>query len=56
MNNLFAWFTKKSAPFYFPGISFLLGAVLILVSTYLAYRILKKGHHLAAMTPQEKVA
>ncbi len=56
MNNLFAWFTKSSAPFYFPGVSFLLGAILILVSTYLAYRTLKKGHHLAAMEPREKVA
>jgi len=56
MNNLFAWFTKSSAPVYFPGVSFLLGAILILISTYLAYRTLKKGHHLAAMTSQEKVA
>jgi DHA1 family tetracycline resistance protein-like MFS transporter len=56
MNNLFAWFTKASGPFYFPGVSFLLGAILILISTYLAYRTLKKGHHLAAMEPREKVA
>lgn len=51
MNNLFAWFTKPAAPVYFPGVSFLLGGTLMLVSTYLAYRTLKKGHHLAAMQP-----
>jgi len=56
MNNLFAWFTKPSAPVYFPGVSFLLGAILILISTFLCYRTLKKGHHLAAMAPKEKVA
>jgi DHA1 family tetracycline resistance protein-like MFS transporter len=56
MNNLFAWFTKPTAPVYFPGVSFLLGAVLILISAYLAYRTLRKGHHLAALSGQEKVA
>jgi MFS transporter, DHA1 family, tetracycline resistance protein len=54
MNNLFAWFTKPSAPVYFPGVSFLLGAVLILVSAYLSYRTLRKGYHLEAMTSQDK--
>jgi MFS transporter, DHA1 family, tetracycline resistance protein len=49
MNNLFAWFTKSTAPVYFPGVSFLLGGSLVLVSTYLAHRTLKKGHHLAGM-------
>jgi DHA1 family tetracycline resistance protein-like MFS transporter len=56
MNNLFAWFTEPSAPVYFPGISFLLGAVLILISSFLAYRTLKKEHHLVGMNPQEKIA
>jgi len=56
MNNLFAWFTKPSAPVYFPGVSFLLGSVLILISTYLAYRTLRQGHHLAAMASQENAA
>ena len=56
MNNLFAWFTKPTAPVYFPGVSFLLGSVLILISTYLAYRTLRQGHHLAAMASQESAA
>jgi DHA1 family tetracycline resistance protein-like MFS transporter len=56
MNNLFAWFTRPSAPVYFPGVSFLLGAILIVGSTYVAYHTLRQGHHLAAMKREEKVA
>lgn len=56
MNNLFAWFTRPSAPVYFPGVSFLLGAILIVASTYVAYHTLRQGHHLAAMESEEKVA
>lgn len=41
MTNLFAYFTKKNAPVYFPGAPFLLGAFLMLVSTILAYRMFK---------------
>lgn len=41
MTNLFAWFTKKEAPVYFPGAAFFLGALLMILSTYLAYRTLK---------------
>jgi DHA1 family tetracycline resistance protein-like MFS transporter len=41
MTNLFAWFTKKEAPVYFPGAAFFLGALLMMLSTYLAYRTLK---------------
>jgi DHA1 family tetracycline resistance protein-like MFS transporter len=37
MTNLFFLFTKDTAPVYFPGVSFLLGAVLMLVSAFLAY-------------------
>lgn len=37
MTNLFAYFTGKGAPFYFAGAPFLLGAVLMLVSSLLAY-------------------
>jgi len=55
MNNLFAWFTT-TAPVYFPGVSFFLGAILILVSTFLAWLSLRKGHHLVAMASEEKVA
>ena len=41
MTNLFAYFTKPEAPVYFPGAPFLLGAVLMLGSTILAYGALK---------------
>lgn len=42
MNNLFEYFTTSKAPFYFPGISFLLGAVFMLMSVYIAWRVLSK--------------
>jgi MFS transporter, DHA1 family, tetracycline resistance protein len=42
MTNLFAWFTQPGAPVYFPGASFLLGAVLMLGSTILAYLALRQ--------------
>lgn len=41
MTNLFAYFTGKTAPVYFPGAPFLLGAALMLVSTILVYRMFK---------------
>ncbi len=41
MTNLFAFYTKPDAPVYFPGVSFLLGAVLMLVSSIIAYVTLK---------------
>lgn len=41
MTNLFYYFTKDKAPVHFPGVSFLLGAVLMLGSAILAYRVLK---------------
>lgn len=40
MTNLFAYFTHKEAPVYFPGAAFFLGAVLMMVSTYYAYKAL----------------
>jgi DHA1 family tetracycline resistance protein-like MFS transporter len=42
MNNLFSYFTTSKAPFHLPGIPFLLGALLMLVSLYIAYRVLSK--------------
>ena len=42
MNNLFTFFTGDKAPFYFPGISFLLAAVFMLCSLLIAWFILKK--------------
>ena len=43
MNNLFAFFTMASAPVYFPGAAMLLGAVLTLISAFLARRTLKNN-------------
>ncbi|MFM6994852.1 MAG: TCR/Tet family MFS transporter [Sediminibacterium sp.] len=41
MTSLFAYFTKPSNPIYFPGASFLLGAVFMLISAMIAYTVLK---------------
>ena len=46
MNNLFAYFTSASAPFYFPGMHFIAGALMIAVGTLFAIRSLT-AHHLA---------
>lgn len=40
MTNLFAYFTDKEAPVYFPGAPFILGALLMLISAIIAYRTL----------------
>jgi DHA1 family tetracycline resistance protein-like MFS transporter len=37
MANIFAYFTQKSAPVYFPGAPFLLGGALMLASALIAY-------------------
>jgi DHA1 family tetracycline resistance protein-like MFS transporter len=42
MTNLFAYFTSSKAPVLFPGAPFLLGALLMMASTLLAFRSLKK--------------
>jgi len=42
MTNLFAYFTKPSAPFQFAGAPFLLGALFMLVSTIIAYIYLRQ--------------
>nr|AIA12535.1 Major Facilitator Superfamily [uncultured bacterium] len=47
MNNLFYFFTKDNAPVHFPGVSFLLGGIFMLLSTLVAWRVLsreKKTH------------
>lgn len=41
MTNLFAYFTKPSAPVHFAGAPFMLGAILMLASTIIAYVSLK---------------
>jgi MFS transporter, DHA1 family, tetracycline resistance protein len=47
MNNLFTFFTKDSAPFYFPGVSFLLGAICMLISIVIAKQVLTREKHLS---------
>lgn len=40
MTNTFAFFTGNSAPFYFPGSAFLLGAIFMIASAGVAYYVL----------------
>ena len=42
MNNLFNFFTTDKAPVYFPGISFLLGAVFMLLGALIAWKVLTR--------------
>jgi len=42
MNNLFKYFTTDKAPVYFPGVSFLLGAIFMLISVLIAWSVLSK--------------
>jgi MFS transporter, DHA1 family, tetracycline resistance protein len=42
MNYLFKYFTTDKAPFHFPGVSFLLGAVFMLLSVVIAWYVLNK--------------
>jgi len=47
MNETFTYFTSAKAPFHLPGIHFLIGAVCMLLSVIIAYRVLsreKKEH------------
>jgi len=45
MNNLFKYFTTSNAPVYFPGVSFLLGAVFMLISLVITWYVLSKERH-----------
>ncbi len=42
MSQLFAYFTKKDASFYFAGAPFLMGAILTVLSAFLAWRTLSR--------------
>lgn len=44
MTSLFAWFTSRSAPVYFPGAPFMMAAILTAVSFLIAYAALKKHY------------
>lgn len=48
MNNLFKYFTTNRAPFYFPGVSFLLGALFMLMSVLIAWQLFSRERRLAA--------
>lgn len=48
MNSTFAYFTSSKAPFYFPGIHFLIGAACMLVSTLIAVNVLGRERRGAA--------
>lgn len=43
MTSLFAYFTRPSAPIQFAGAAFLLGAILMVLSLFLAYRTLRNN-------------
>jgi DHA1 family tetracycline resistance protein-like MFS transporter len=43
MMNLFAYFTSVKAPVHFPGAPFVLGGILMLASSFVAYKSLKQG-------------
>jgi MFS transporter, DHA1 family, tetracycline resistance protein len=47
MNNLFKYFTTPAAPVYFPGVSFLLGGVFMLMSVIIAWKVLTREKKLA---------
>ncbi len=49
MTRSFSYFTSPNAPIHFPGAPMLLGAVLMLGSTLLAYRTLEKAHRAKTM-------
>ena len=50
MNSTFAYFTSDKAPFYFPGIHFLIGAACMLMSVVIAYAVLNREKKQAAAT------
>lgn len=42
MNSTFAFFTTDKAPFYFPGIHFLIGSVCMMLSIVITYKVLTR--------------
>jgi len=49
MNNLFTYFTTDKAPFHFPGVSFMVGAVFMFGSLVIIYNVLTKEKKSKAM-------
>lgn len=56
MTNLFAYFTSKNAPVYFPGASFLLGCVFMTASAIWAYLALRGEKHKIPVQPAVEIA
>ncbi|MCP9752959.1 TCR/Tet family MFS transporter [Ferruginibacter sp. HRS2-29] len=51
MTGLFAYYTGPKAPVHFSGAAFLLGAILMIASTIIAYRALHPGRKIARLDP-----
>lgn len=43
MTNVFAYFTKDTAPFHFPGAAFFLGAIIMLAAFVVSYKTLRNN-------------
>lgn len=52
MNNLFAYFTGPTAPVYFPGAPFILGAILVVIGIFFAIGSLRTFHRALDQTPK----
>jgi DHA1 family tetracycline resistance protein-like MFS transporter len=52
MTSTFSYFTSKKAPFYFPGMHFLIGALCMLMSIVIAYFVLNREKKQASPIPQ----
>ena len=50
MTNLFKYFTTSKAPFYFPGVSFLLGAIFMLMAVIIVRRVFAREKNEATAT------
>jgi DHA1 family tetracycline resistance protein-like MFS transporter len=48
MNSTFAYFTSSKAPFHLPGVHFLIGAICMMISIVVAYRVLSRERKVAA--------
>ena len=44
MSNLFAYFTNKDAPYYFPGAPFIMGGLLAAIATAIALKYIRGKH------------
>lgn len=56
MAATFNYFTSDKAPFYFPGMHFLIGAAFMLMSTIIIYRVLSRGKNRPAPTTLDQPA